>query len=265
MILYYAAAESGLPELSNVGANNLLISMANGLKKIPKVPEFYNEYKLIIDSGAFTYARKGGISICDWIKTANEIKKYGTEIISLDVIGDAKKTFENYEIISNEIDNVIPTFHVGSDIEYLYKYLEKTNRIAIGGMVPYKSEISTLQSHLNKIFVNFNDPKNLPKFHAFGYFSQAILERYPFYSADASTWQNYSRFGEFHKFINLKYTRMKSLRVDTIDLRRTDIDDIRTYIQDNPIDKLKKIKIALDKFENYLTNLWKKRGVTWSN
>lgn len=265
MILYYAAAESGLPELSNVGASNLLISLANGLKKIPKVPEFYNDYKLIIDSGAFTYARKGGISVDKWIGIVNEIKQYGTEVICLDVIGDAKQTFENFQIISKEIDNVIPTFHVGSDIDYLYKYLDVTDRIAIGGMVPYKSEIATLQSHLNKIFVNFNDPHNLPKFHAFGYFSQAILERYPFYSADASTWQNYSRFGEFHKFIDLKYTRMKSLRVDTIDLRRTEIDDIRTYILDNPLDKLQKIKIALDKFEHYLTKLWEKRGVKWYN
>ena len=178
-----------------------------------------------MDSGAFTYAKKGGISLRDWIKQCKSLEKYATEIISLDVIGDAKKTFENFITINEEIPNVIPTFHVGSDIEYLYKYLEYTDRVAIGGMVPYKSEITTLKSFLSQIFKLF-DLNNLPKFHAFGYFSQAILEQYPFYSADATTWQNYSRFGEHHRFINGQYTRIKSLNVDTNNFEQSNIEDI---------------------------------------
>ena len=264
MILFYAAAESALKELSAIDASNLLISMANGEKKIPKVPEFFDDYKLIIDSGAFTYANKGGITIEKWLSKAVALQQYGSELISLDVIGNAEKTFDNFNIISAEIENTIPTFHVGSDLKYLFKYLDKTDRIAIGGMVPYKSEIETLKKHLNKIFKNFT-PETLPKFHAFGYFSQTILETYPFYSADASTWQNYSRFGEFHRFMNLKYTRMKSLRVGKLDLRKTSLDDLHTYIKDDPLDKLMKIKKALDEFEAYLTNLWKKRGINWND
>lgn len=262
MVLYYAAAESSLKDLCQVNASNLLISMANGEKKIPLVKEYFDKYSLIIDSGAFSYYRKGGISLDAWIKKASVLQQYGTELIALDVIGNPKETFENFKIINSQIENTIPTFHVGSDISYFKKYLDITDRIAIGGMVPYKSEISLLKNHLAKIFVNL-DPLNLPRLHAFGYFSQEILESFPFFTADASTWQNYSRFGEFHNFINMKYTRMKSLRVGKINLRVTSPSDLATYIHDDPIDKLRKIKIALDDFEYYLTKLWEKRGVKW--
>ena len=236
--------------------------MANGEKKIPKVPEYFEKYALIIDSGAFSYHKKGGIELDKWIEKAAGLQPYGTELIALDVIGDPKKTFENFQIINQQIKNTVPTFHVGSDINYLKKYLEYTDRIAIGGMVPYKSEIQLLKRHLSKVFEIFT-PEAPPRLHAFGYFSQEILESFPFYSADASTWQNYSRFGEFHNFMNMKYTRMKSLRVGKIKLRETSPSDLATYIKDDPLDKLRKIKIALDEFEYYLTKLWTKRGIKW--
>lgn len=261
MILYYAAAESGLKELSEINASNLLITMANGMKKIPLVPKHFDNYNLIIDSGAFTYHKTGGIYLSKWLREASKVRRYGTEIIGLDVIGDAQKSYENYIEIIKKF-NCIPTFHVGSDISYLKKYLEHTDRIAIGGMVGYKSEITYLQTKLNEIFSLFNS-RTLPRFHAFGYFSQQILENYPFYSADASTWQNYSRFGEFHKFENFKYKRIKSLRVEKVNITEATIEDLTTLRMDVSLMKLKRIKEALDSYELYLTELWTKRGISW--
>jgi len=58
---------------------------------------------------------------------------------------------------------------------------------------------------------------------------------------------------------------MKSLRVGNIDLRNTSIDDMHTYIKDDPMEKLLKIKKALDEFEAYLTKLWHKRGIDWND
>jgi hypothetical protein len=265
MKLFFAAAESALPELAAIEAKRILISMANGEKKIPKVPEhFKSGYELIIDSGAFTYQKKKGITLSDWIIKASGLNKYGSELIALDVIGDPASSYENYMAIKRDLPAVLPTFHVGSDITYLDKYLQHTQRIAIGGMVPYKSEIEKLRDFLNEVFSRF-DLKTLPKFHAFGYFSQPILENYPWYSADASTWQNYSRFGEFHKFEDLKYSRCKSLRVGNINLRETHIRDLAVYIAEDPLLKLKRIREALNDFEIYLTHLWEKRGIIWQN
>lgn len=262
MDLYYAAAESSLKPLSEVGAEKLLITMAHGMKKIPLVHKFFDNHKLIIDSGAFTYHKKGGIKVESWIREASRVRKYGSEIIGLDVIGDAKASWENYQEII-KVHECIPTFHVGSDIKYLKNYLETTDRIAIGGMVGLKSEIGTLKNYLNEIFKIFSID-DLPKFHAFGYFSQQVLESYPFFSADASTWQNYARFGEFHKFQNFEYKRIKSLRVEKVKLRKATIEDLTILRLDNPESKLQAIKLALDNYEQHLTLLWKKRGVTWN-
>lgn len=261
MRLYYAAAESALKELSEIEVDAILISMANGEKKIPKVQDYFKKCHLLVDSGAFTFQKKKGITVEQWIKKALNLEQYASEIISLDVIGDAQKSYDNYIEIKKSLD-VIPTFHVGSDIEYLKKYLEHTNRIAIGGMVGLKSEITKLKNYLNEIFKLFN-PKDLPKFHAFGYFSQQILEHYPFFSADATTWQNYSRFGEFHKFENFEYKRVKSLKVAKVDINEYNIKDLTTLKLNEPLEKLARIKEAVDNYEEHLTMLWQKRGVIW--
>ena len=262
MRLYFAAAESALKELASVKCSNILISMANGEKKIPTVGNYFSEYNLIIDSGAFTYYKKGGIELDKWIEKAEKIIVPNSELIGLDVIGNAKESFNNYQIIKERFPFAIPTFHVGSDIKYLFEYLKHTNRIAIGGMVPYKSEIETLKKYLNEIFKNFSF-NNMPKFHAFGYFSPNILENYPFYSADASTWQNYSRFGEFHRFNKTEYKRMKSLNVEPLNPIGLSIDDIYIYSLNSPELKLQAISEAVKKYEFYLTYLWKTRGMNF--
>lgn len=264
MNLYYAAAESALKELGQVQCKHILISMANGMKKIPLAKDHLpNDFKLIIDSGAFSYHKKGGITVEKWIAEAKKVSEYGTELISLDVIGNPKATLENYLEIKNELD-VVPTFHVGSDISFLKKYLSFGHeRICLGGMVPYKSQIDKLMSLLDEIFRYFS-PEELPKFHAFGYFSPRILERYPFYSADASTWQNYSRFGEFHIFNEYEYLRKKSIRVENVKVRKQTIEDIFVYVEDDPILKLKKINKAINDYTYFLTSLWEKRGIKWN-
>lgn len=269
MNLYFAAAESALPELSNAGVKNILISMANGAREIPKVPQYFSDYKLIIDSGAFTFAKKNvehNDWICreprleKWIKQAKKLTQglVNYELISLDVIGHAEYTKENYDFITEHIPDVVPTFHVGSEIYYLKKYADKTNRICIGGMVPYKSEIEKLKGELLKIFKLFSK-ESMPKFHAFGYFSQEILDNFPWHSADASTWQNYSRFGEFHGFDKFIYKRFKSVHVEKINYNSLTIDELYTYMHNTPELKLKAINHAINKYQNYLTELWTHR------
>ena len=149
MILFYAAAESALEELSKEGAKNILITMSNGLKKIPKVPLLYKDgYNLLTDSGAFTYQRKGGITVEKWIQDAIKIESISTELISLDVIGDPVKSYENYIEIKKTLPNVIPTLHFGEDVKWLKKYLEFTPRVCIGGMVPFKAKPDLFKKHL---------------------------------------------------------------------------------------------------------------------
>ncbi len=265
MKLYAAAAESALKELSAHNMTNILISMANGEKKIPQVPTFFGDnYDLIIDSGAFSYYKKGGIKLDTWIAKAKKLQMPNSQLIGLDVIGNPAETLENYNEIIKTIPDAIPTFHVGSDISYLKKYLNNTDRIAIGGMVPYKSEIEKLKRFLTEIFKLFGK-EALPRFHAFGYFSPEILENFPFWSADASTWQNYSRFGEFHVFKKMQYLRMKSINVETFSPYGKTLDELNIYLLNTPEAKLESIKNALHGYEKFLTYLWNKREIKFNH
>ena len=265
MILFYAAAESALEELSQEGVKNLLITMSNGLKKIPKVPTlFTNGYNLLTDSGAFTYQRKGGITVDRWIQDALTVNPMSTELISLDVIGDPVKSYENYIEIRKTLPHVIPTLHFGEDIEWLKKYLKLTDRVCIGGMVPFKAKPHLFKKHLKEIFKMFS-MDNMPKFHALGCFAPDILEEYPFYSCDASSWQNYARFGEFHRFKQMQYFRMKSLNVGSVNFNELDIDELDCYMKNTNEIKLHLTVKALDDYQNYLNYLWKKRNLKFSS
>lgn len=240
--------------------------MAGGERNFARARQIIPGCDLIIDSGAFTYFKKGGISLDKWISTAKRVKEAGGELIALDVIGDPSRTLTNYTAINAEIKGTVPTFHVGSDLRYLDTYLAMTDRIAIGGMVPYKTEIPALCSLLDKIFSYIGKTcSTTPRLHAFGMFNQVVLERYPFYSADATTWQNASRFGEIQRMEGGKFTRHKSLRVGgSSALAGCNAKDIGTYIKGCSKERLQKCIATFLQFENHITALWAKRGITWT-
>lgn len=263
MKLYFAGAESSVKELSEVKATKILISMANGLKQIHKVPELYTrqDFDLLIDSGAFTYQRKGNITLDKWIETAKGFTM-PRKLIALDVIGSAPKSYSNYVETIKQIPDVIPTLHLQEDLSWLKKYLEHTDYVCLGGMVSFKASPEAFAQHLKKIFGLFSK-ESLPKFHALGCFNQEILEQFPFYSCDATTWQNYARFGEFHRFLRMKYVRMKSGNVEPPNVKGMPLDDIFLYAGSEGRLKLNAITEALTQFEKYLTTLWERKDINW--
>jgi len=263
MRLYFAGAEGCVNDLHEAGCERMLISMANGLKAIHKVPGIFedDEYDLLIDSGAFTYQKKGGIDLDKWIGSALEFKM-PRKLIALDVIGSAEESHSNYIETIKTIPDVIPTLHLEEDLSWLKKYLEHTDYVCLGGMVSFKASPEAFAEHLKKIFGLFSR-ESLPKFHALGCFNQDILEMFPFYSCDATTWHNYARFGEFHRFNNTKYIRMKSPKVEVPKILGAPLDDIHLYINDDPKLKLKANTEALKQFEKYLTELWRHKNIEW--
>lgn len=265
MKLYFAGGEYQTQQLHDSGVKQLLITMAYGEKKIPGIPKVFGEnYDLIIDSGAFSYAKKGGIKLEDWIAKAGALMKAvpKAKLIGLDVIGDPKTTMSNYLKISEHFP-CIPTWHVGSPLEYLDEYIDREDLVAIGGMVPYKMEPEKLCRHLDKVFSRFSHTE-MPKFHAFGYFSQEILDSYPFYSADASTWVNYSKFGEHHRFRKMQYTRMRPVTIAEIDPRGLSLDDLYIYCTGHKPYRFTAVIEAVLDYEKYLTHLWQSRQLQFN-
>ena len=134
-----------------------------------------------LDSGAFTAWTKGvHIPIeeyCEFVKT------FSCSFYSvLDVIGDAEGTLKNQKKMEELGTTPVPCFHFGDDFKYLDYYYENYDFISLGGMVGRPTK--QLKLWLDKIFLMYPDKK----YHGFGLTRKKLIEQYPWYSVDSSSW-----------------------------------------------------------------------------
>ena len=154
-------------------------------------------HKIFLDSGAFSMYTKGiEIDIpayVDFIKTNQDIIEAASV---LDGIGDPELTLTNQRVLEDHGVSVLPCFHYNEPIEYLERYIEEYPYITLGGMVP----ISTpdLRQWLDFIWEHYlTDDAGWPirKIHGFGLTSLSLMERYPWFSVDSTSWVLTGRFG----------------------------------------------------------------------
>ncbi len=159
--------------------------------------------KVFLDSGAFSAFTKG-VEVdlpkyCDYIKRNKDIIEHvdGTLLASvLDGIGDPLKTWRNQLAMEQLGVRPLPCFHYGEDERYLEWYIANYDYITLGGMVP----ISTpqLKLWLDRIWEKYlTDGSGRPriKVHGFGLTTVSLMERYPWYSVDSSSWVQTARVG----------------------------------------------------------------------
>lgn len=159
--------------------------------------------KVFLDSGAFSAFTKG-VSVdipkyCEYIKRNKDIIEHvdGDILASvLDGIGDPLKTYQNQLEMERLGVRPLPCFHYGEDERYLEWYIANYTYITIGGMVP----ISTpqLKIWLDRIWEKYlTDGAGRPKVrvHGFGLTTVSLMERYPWYSVDSSSWVQIARVG----------------------------------------------------------------------
>ena len=152
--------------------------------------------QVFLDSGAFSAFTKGvQVDIrgyCDYIKRNLDIIENidGALCASvLDGIGDPLKTWQNQQTMEQMGVRPLPCFHYGEDERYLEWYIQNYDYITLGGMVP----ISTPQLFhwLDRIWEKYltdGSGRARLKVHGFGLTAQALMERYPWYSVDSSSW-----------------------------------------------------------------------------
>lgn len=153
--------------------------------------------KVFLDSGAFS-AFTTGIDVditayCDYCKRYEEVIDVASV---LDGIGDPLKTWQNQQEMERQGVRPLPCFHYGEPLEYLYHYIENYEYITLGGMVP----ISTpqLRIWLDDLWGNhLTDADGRPKLkvHGFGLTVIDLMNRYPWFSVDSSSWLQISSFG----------------------------------------------------------------------
>ncbi len=159
--------------------------------------------KVFLDSGAFSAWNIGvDLSIaeyCDYIKRNRDILRVedGAVMASvLDGIGDPLKTYRNQLEMEARGVSALPCFHFGEDERYLEWYIGKYDYITIGGMVGRSTSI--LIPWLDRIWGRYltdSSGRAKVKAHGFGITSVPIMERYPWYSCDSSSWIQSAAFG----------------------------------------------------------------------
>lgn len=152
--------------------------------------------KVFLDSGAFS-AFSLGVQVdlpayCRWIHQNSDIIRVedGALMASvLDGIGDPLQTYRNQLAMEELGVRPLPCFHYGEDERYLEWYISNYEYITIGGMVPISTPqlFHWLDRIWNKYLCDGSGRARI-KVHGFGLTSVPLMQEYPWFSVDSSSW-----------------------------------------------------------------------------
>lgn len=175
--------------------------------------------KLFIDSGAFSAHTKGSeVDVDDYINYINEHDDSFSIYAQVDKIpgvfgkpkSDAERaeapklSWENYLYMKDRVksrDKLIPVFHQGEDFKWLKNMLEYTHEdgshIKYIGISPANDvDVNAKIPWIEKCFDEIKRSSNPEvKTHAFGMTTLSVLEKFPFTSADSTTWVQVAAYG----------------------------------------------------------------------
>lgn len=206
-----------------------------------------NDAKIFLDSGAFsdwTMSKKNNTGLklnvadyCAYINRNRDILRMedGDLMASvLDGIGDPYKTYQNQLEMEWRGVRPLPCFHFGEDERYLEWYVQNYSYITIGGMVGKTQQ--QLNTWLDRIFDRYIcDKSGKPrlKVHGFGLTSIPMMENFPWYSCDSSSWIQYAVYGHiFHPEYSVITVSGKSPRKHDAGMHLNTLTDIhKEYVQ----------------------------------
>lgn len=159
--------------------------------------------QIFLDSGAFSaYTLGVELSVedyCNYIKRNMDILRVEDGVVMasvLDGIGDPLQTYRNQLEMEMRGCKPLPCFHAGEDERYLEYYVANYEYITLGGMVGSSSK--QLSIWLDRMWERYlTDGSGNPKIkvHGFGITAIPLMERYPWYSCDSSSWIQSAAFG----------------------------------------------------------------------
>lgn len=177
-----------IDKVKEFGVENFLVSYF-----YRQTPERFNEYvgikNIFLDSGAFSAANSGKtIVLGEYIKFIHEVKNYISEYAGLDVIGNPEATKKNIEDMEKEGLSPIPTFHIGSNMRFLYEMIGAYKHIALGGMAGANVSQNDMFVFLDRVFNEIYKQYTDIKVHGFACSGFKIMKNYPWYSVDSTSW-----------------------------------------------------------------------------
>jgi hypothetical protein len=163
--------------------------------------------RIALDSGAYSAHTQGKtIDMEAYIEFIHENKHLVDFYVSLDVIGDGKRSFENWLYMRSIGLDPVPVWHYGTNVKYIYKYLSLTDFIAISDFE--KLSIKQRLHILERLWRNhFLDSTGWPKarFHGLAVTAAELITPFDWHSVDSSTWAKQG--GEFGKICIPKLTK----------------------------------------------------------
>lgn len=232
----------------------IMSSASPNIKAIEEATAFHGA--LFLDSGGFSAFTKGvEIDIDHYISFIKRYNKIFGTVANLDVIGDHEASMKNQRYMESQGVNPIPVFHYGTDMFVLKDMAQEYPYIALGGLVPHARYKDRLRAHLDRCFSIIGPGV---KTHLFGITSRWVLERYPAFSADSTSHNVGGRQGTVSCLFNNKKMNPKT---DIKSFGMMDKDDTDKRYKE----RIRFMCLSTQKLEDYITALWAKRGITWTD
>jgi hypothetical protein len=237
----------------------------------PKTIEFleplHPDGRLIVDSGAFTAWSKGEqIDLQAYGEFCLELlekvkgKVNHVYVINLDVIpgemgknptpdqitSSAEKGFENLEKLEAMGLQPIHIFHQFEDMKWLDMLAKRQSYI---GISPSNAcSVKERKNWLKHVFWSLTkDHPKLVRTHGFGVTAKSLMEEFPWYSVDSSSWSAVDQYGRGC------FTTKKQNYDSWFNSRQ---ESHRNLVLKNEIKELLRL-------EKQNTEIWKERGLDW--
>ena len=252
--------------------DNILVAFpyAKAIKELA-----YSPNRLLLDSGAFTaWTKCTEIDIAAYAEWALAMQERAglVRAVNLDVIpgeqgrtstkmeriSGMKQSLKNADWLRSQGLEVMEVFHQDEPKAFLLDLLSRLPADGVLGIsprndVPVVSKMKWQASVLKVMLAHAGSPAALPRTHGLAVTSRRMLEEFPYYSVDSSTWMSSFRYGQF---VNERGTMSKT---DSI------LPTNPTAHQPGPLDAATRRSITnLTHMANSVTTLWNKQGVSWA-
>jgi hypothetical protein len=142
---------------------------------------------LILDSGAFTAYTQGGsvdiIEYADWLDAAQRPYDFA---FTLDVLGDERQSFRNWERLRDRGTPTVPVIHFGQGPAVLQRYIDAgAERVALGGLAG-GGPTPQAKAWTAVMFRALRDQPQIAT-HGLGIHLSSPMARFPWTTTDSST------------------------------------------------------------------------------
>lgn len=245
---------TGLTDAVRGGFTHVLVSYAIGRRDtLAVVFEAHRRgIGVFLDSGAFSAFTQGTkIPVGEYIDFCLQVRGLVDVVACLDVIDDRAGTERNQRAMEDAGLEPLVTCHLGDSPLHVVETLRGRKYGALGGMAARSRLNREMRRRwLDDVFRALMASDAWPvRLHGFGMTDSILMERYPWYSVDSTSWAVRARFG--NEFSTERTPRAERSRL--IPHMGSAAKVARTH-RSAP-------KIVA--FADYCTRLWEKRGVVW--